>query len=227
MTVNVLTLVFANDLKPHEVPLFRGAVINALENKHVLFHNHTEDNRLRYSYPLIQYKIHRGKACIVCIGPGTDAIGEFFASGHFDVVFGDRHERLQLQYVDPRRCNIQVWQQMFDYRIRRWTPLKSENYQSYQECTSLAEKCVLLESILRGNILSMGRGLGIEFDKEVKCSIKELDEPYLVSIKHVKLMCFNALFGCNVSLPSNIGLGKHASLNCGIITPVHNRKESE
>jgi len=226
MTVNVLTLTFVNDLKPHEVPLFRGAVINALENKDVLFHNHTDDNRLRYSYPLIQYKTQRGKACLVCIGPGTDAIGEFFASGHFDVVLGDRHEHLQLQHIDPRRCNIQVWQQMFDYRIRRWTPLNSENYRSFQECDSLADRCQLLESILRGNILSMGRGLGIEFDREVKCNIKELAEPYLVNVKHVKLMGFNALFGCNVSLPSNIGLGRHASLNCGIVTAVHT-KETE
>lgn len=227
MTVNVLTIVFANELKSHEVSLFRGAVINALENKHIYFHNHTEDNRLRYSYPLIQYKTHHGKACLVCIGPGTDVIGEFFASGRFDVILGDRHERLQLERVDPRRCNIQVWQQMFYYRIHRWTPLNSDNYLNYQACESLAERCILLESILRGNILSMGRGLGIEFDQQVKCNIKELDEPYLVSVKQLKLMCFNALFVSNVSLPSNIGLGKHASLNCGIVTPFHTLRETE
>ena len=97
-------------------------------------------------------------------------------------------------------------------------------YRYYQQCESLAERCTLLESILKGNILSMGKGLGINYDKELKSVITQLDEPYFVTAKGVKLMCFNIGFDCNVSLPANIGLGKHASLNCGIVTPVKDMK---
>ncbi|MBO7610444.1 MAG: hypothetical protein J6S96_09625 [Muribaculaceae bacterium] len=225
MIINVLNITFNNEIKPHEVPMFRGAIINALDEKLVLFHNHNDDNSLRYSYPLIQYKTIRGKATIVCIGEGTQAIGEFFASGNFNVMIGERSEQLILERVAPRRFNVQVWEQVFRYRLRRWIPLNGANYKKYLECESLADKCLLLENILKGNILSMGKGLGINFSKEVKCSITELQDPYQVTIKGIKIMCFNIDFSSNVSLPSNIGLGKHASLNHGIVFPI-NKQDS-
>ncbi len=226
MIINVLTIIFNNELKPYEVPLFRGAVINALNEKDVLFHNH-EGDTFRYNYPLIQYKAIGGKAAMVCVGEGTSAVGEFFASGNFDVTMGDRSETLQLLRAEPRRCNVQVWEQMFRYRLRRWLPLNSENYKKYNDTESLAERCLLLEGILKGNILSMGKGLGIDFDRPVKCSITNVAEPYLITVKDVKLMCFNIEFSCNVSLPAHIGLGKHASLNCGTVSTVRERKEKE
>lgn len=225
MIVNVLTIIFDNELRAHEVPLFRGAVINALNEKNILFHNH-EGDTFRYNYPLIQYKTLRGKAAMVCVGEGTQAVGEFFASGNFNVMIGERNEQLQLERTEPRRCNIQVWEQMFRYRLRRWLPLNGENYKKYVACESLAERCQLLESILCGNILSMGKGLGVDFEKQVKCSITELQDPYQVTIKGVKMMCFNIDFACNVSLPANVGLGKHASLNCGTVTPITSRKNN-
>lgn len=225
MIVNILTIIFDNELRAHEVPLFRGAVINALNEKNILFHNHDGDT-FRYNYPLIQYKTLHGKAAMVCVGEGTQAVGEFFASGNFDVIIGDRNEKLQLLRAEPRRVNVQVWEQMFHYRLRRWLPLNSENYKRYMECDSLAERCVLLENILKGNILSMGKGLGVDFEKQVKCSITELQDPYQVTIKGVKMMCFNIDFACNVSLPANVGLGKHASLNCGTVTPITSRKNN-
>ena len=224
MIINVLTILFDNELLSHEVPLFRGAVIRALNDKNVLFHNHRGDMGFRYSYPLIQYKTLRKKAAIVCAGEGTLAIGEFFASGNFDVMIGERSERLQLSRVEPRRCNVQVWDQMFHYRLRRWLPLNGENYKRYQKCESFAEKCTLLENILKGNILSMGKGLEVMFDKEVKTVITHMEDPYIITVKGIKLMCFNIEFDCNVSLPANIGLGKHASLNCGIVSPVKEKR---
>ena len=220
MIINVLTITFANNLNAYEVPWFRGAIVKALNDKLLLFHNHPDDETFRYRYPLIQYKIIRGKAAIVCVGEGTQAVGEFFASGNFDVMIGERSERLQLDRVEPRRCNIQVWDQMFHYRLRRWLPLNGENYKKYQQTESLAERCTLLEGILKGNILSMGKGTGIEFEKQVECVITHLDDPYVVTAKGIKKMCFNLDFDCNVSLPANIGLGKHASINFGIVAPL-------
>lgn len=226
MIVNVLTITFDNELRPHEVTQFRGAVIQVLDDKQVLFHNHIGDGIFRYRYPLIQYKILGGKAAMVCVGEGTQAVGEFFSSGNFDVIIGERNERLQLTRVEPRRCNVQVWDQMFKYRLRRWLPLNGENFKKYKACLSFAEKCTLLEKILKGNILSMGKGLGISFDKQFDCAITHLEEPYIIKVKSTKMMCFNIEFCCNVSLPANVGLGKHASINYGIVKPNIERKHT-
>lgn len=219
MIINLLTISFINSLQAHEVPLFRGAIIKALNDKQILFHNHLGDEKYRYSYPLIQYKVLGGKAAMVCVGEGTQAIGEFFASGNFDVMIGERSERLQLARVEPRRHNVQVWGQLFHYRLRRWLPLNGENYRKYQATASLADRCALLEGVLKGNILSMGKGVGVDFDSPINCSITSLDEPYVIRVKGIKMLCFNIDFCSNVSLPAHVGLGKHASINCGILYP--------
>lgn len=52
MTIKTLLIKFQNKISASEIPLFRGAVINSLDEKLVLFHNHVND-KLRYAYPLI------------------------------------------------------------------------------------------------------------------------------------------------------------------------------
>ncbi|MDR1517093.1 MAG: hypothetical protein LBS52_03170, partial [Dysgonamonadaceae bacterium] len=69
--LSVLVIIFANQLRHGEISSFRGAVVNLLKDKNILFHNHREEGGLRYSYPLIQYKRIHGKASIVCIAEGT------------------------------------------------------------------------------------------------------------------------------------------------------------
>ena len=54
--VRTLTITYDLDIGFWEMPLFRGAVIRAMgAMADVLFHNHTDSDRLRYAYPLIQY----------------------------------------------------------------------------------------------------------------------------------------------------------------------------
>ena len=38
-------------------------------------------------------------------------------------------------------------------------------------------------------------------------------------------MAFNADFKCNLSIPNNIGIGKNASIGCGIIHQVRKDKD--
>jgi hypothetical protein len=78
-----LIVFFKNDIKPFEIPKFRGAIINSLEENNILFHNHLENSNFRYSYPLIQYKCINKSAAIVCVGNGTEAIGNFFFKRKF------------------------------------------------------------------------------------------------------------------------------------------------
>ena len=216
-TVKTLVIRFGNELYQDEVECFRGAVLHVTEGADVLFHNHLEGDKLRYDYPLIQYKrIHR-KAAIVCVGEGTEAIGEFFASCCFDVRIGERPVTLEVERVQAHQTLVQVWDDMFTYRIRKWLPLNGENYEKYMQTDSLAEKYALLENLLTGNILSMAKGLGIRFEKQVVCRITAIDDPCTVMYKGVKLMSFDAEFKTNVSIPDFVGLGKGVSLGCGTV----------
>ncbi len=215
--LKVLTVRFSNEIKREEVPLFRGAIVNAIEDADLLFHNHEEGGQLRYSYPLIQYKRINQKAAIVCLGEGTDAIGQFFSSCNFDVALGERRMKLEMESVNAHQHLVQLWDDEFAYRIRRWLPLNSDNYAAYCQEESLAARYAMLERLLTANILSFAKGVGVHFEGQVVSRITHLDEPRLQYYKGVKLMSFDAEFKTNVSPPDYIGLGKGVSLGMGVV----------
>lgn len=223
--IKILTLRFSTDIAAWEVPLFRGAVLNAIgTDVDILYHNHTDDDGFRYSYPLIQYKRLGGKAAIVCVEEGVDSIGQFLMAQQPQVVLGDRTTKLEMESVRPQNVLMQTWQSSFDYRLQHWLPLNSENYRRYQELDSLTERIALLENILKGNLLSMCKGLGIYLSEELKVSITRLSDPHLVKVKGVRVMSFDVDFRSNLSLPDGIGIGKNASLGYGTITNKSNKK---
>lgn len=222
--IRTLTLLFDNEIARHEIPLFRGAVIASMRgDANVLFHNHRIEEGYRYSYPLIQYKRIHGKAAIVCLNEGADIIGQFLSEGVRELNLGDRQVTMSPAMLRPERVIMQTWQDEFHYSLRRWLPLNSENYRRYQSCDGLAERIALLEGILRGNILSMAKGLGITVEHEITVTITSLSEPRLLRNKGIKLMAFDLEFRSNFSLPNFAGLGKNASIGFGVVT----RKQRE
>lgn len=216
--VRTLTVITDAEIRQNEIPLFRGAVIQSLgEHPNVYFHNHLDDSKFRYSYPLIQYKRLEKKAAIVCVEEGVDIIGQFLTEVDGTLTIGERQITCNTRRIQPARILVQTWQEMFSYHISRWLPFNSKNYQSYKAIEGVVEKATFLENILKGNLLSMLKGLNIHLEKELILKITEISDPYLMVNKGVKMMAFNTDFKCNLSIPNNIGIGKNASIGCGIV----------
>lgn len=216
--IRTLTVLTDIDIHQNEIPLFRGAVINSLgEKANLLFHNHADDNKLRYSYPLIQYKSLGKKAAIVCVEEGADLIGQFLSGASDKLRIGERETEWSTRRMQPARLLIQTWEECFKYHISRWLPLNPKNYQLYQSAEGLVEKIALLENILKGNLLSMLKGLNIHLEQEIIVKITELSEPYILYNKGVGMTAFNADFNCNLTIPNNVGIGKNASIGYGIV----------
>lgn len=208
-----------NSIRQCEVPLFRGAILNAVKDSetNTLFHNHTEGDGFRYAYPLIQYKRIGGCAAIVCFGEGTEAIGEFFAACNFHLRIGDREEDFEIDSVKANQTLIQTWDSEFRYTLRKWLPLSSDNYKEYLSLDGIVAKLQFLQRILTGNILSLCKGLDIFLEKEVTCEITDMEEPRLTTYKGVKMMSFDIAFKSNTTLPDYAGLGKGVSLGFGMV----------
>ena len=214
--IPILNIIFKNELKQHEIPAFRGTIISKVPAEVTLFHNHI-DAGFRYRYPLIQYKRIGGKAAIVCIGEGTDAIGNFFANADFDLQIGTRTEHYEVEKVDAQRVIIQPWQTEFRYTLRKWLPLNQENYAQYQTLEGVAAKALFLQKILVGNILSMCTGLGIHLEEKISCEVTSLSDMRIYKYKGVRMAGFDIEFKTNISLPDYIGLGKGVSLGFGMV----------
>lgn len=216
--IRTLTIQTDADIHQKEVPLLRGAVLNSLgEKANLLFHNHLNDDKFRYSYPLIQYKRLGGKAAIVCVEEGVDMIGQFLTETSDTLKIGDREIEWSTRRMQPARLLIQTWEDTFKYHISRWLPLNSKNYQLYQNTEGLVEKIALLENILKGNLLSMLKGLDIHLDQELLVKITQVSEPYILYNKGIGMTAFNADFNCNLTIPNNVGVGKNASIGYGIV----------
>ncbi len=214
--IRTLIIKFSNEISHKEITLFRGAVINAMENADILFHNHT-DNGLRYKYPLIQYKRIHGQAAIVCIGEGTDVIGEFFNSQNYDISLGRKEITLGLDTIKNENTVLEVGDAYKTYIIRKWLPFNQDNYKKYDKTESIVEQYSMLERLLTANILSFAKGVDIHIEDNIVVKITKISESKTYIYKGVKMRGFDLEFKSNISLPDFIGLGKGVSHGYGII----------
>lgn len=216
--IKTLTILFDTEINQKEIPLLRGAVLKKLgDNANILFHNHLPNNTFRYSYPLIQYKRIFGKAAIVCIEDGVNLIGQFLSSLDGPLMIGKREIELNTNRIQPARLLVQTWDNSFSYQINRWLPLNSKNFLLYQALTGDVERIAFLENILKANLLSMLKGLDIYLEQEIVVNISQVSEPFYVYNKGVKMIAFTADFTSNLSIPNNLGIGKNASIGCGVV----------
>jgi hypothetical protein len=82
---------------------------------------------------------------------------------------------------------------------------------------SLSDKVALLEAILKGNLLSMAKGIGWTVDKPVEVVIASIERKQTYKYKGIALDGFEIIFQSNIYLPDYIGIGKGASHGFGII----------
>lgn len=215
--IRTITLKFTNRLQNDEIKWFRGAIIHSLNKNNILFHNHINEN-YRYSYPLIQYKQINHCAAILCIEEGVEAIGDFFSHYNNHIKIGEQNIHLEIDYLHPAIFTIQITTHITYYRLKRWLPFNHNNFLIYQTLDDDKQKIHFLQKILIGNILSCLKGLNIYPEEKISCHINEITRIYTIPNKNIKLLAFDILFSCNISLPQYIGLGKNASINCGILT---------
>lgn len=224
--IKTLTIYFNTEITYSEIPLFRGAVLQALDhNAPLLFHNHTGADTFRFSYPLIQYKRLHGKAALTCIEEGVDEVGQLMMNTSGRMNIGQREVECSVEKVQPARILVQTWNHSSCYKLHRWLPLNTKNYHLYQSMDNDNERMALLEQILKGNLLSMLKGLDIRIETELTVKITNLSEPYIIHNKGVAMMAFNADFSSNLSIPNNLGIGKNASIGYGVVHQIKNKNE--
>ncbi|MCH8069074.1 MAG: hypothetical protein IID16_07415 [Candidatus Marinimicrobia bacterium] len=96
-TINIdrLILNFQNlRMKTFDIPKFRGYLASEYKN-YTLIHNHLENGRLRYAYPLIQFKVIDSQPTIVGIGEGIEILKNVFLDiGELDIINSAKDSRM-------------------------------------------------------------------------------------------------------------------------------------
>lgn len=210
-------LIFNTPISPHEIPLLRGVAIKATKGETLLCHNH-EGERLRYAYPLVQYKRVKGRAAMVFVGDETAVTEDYFRNHVLEVDLGSRRARLELLHAETDVTEVGVEENSLAYSLRQYLPFNQKNYEEYQRSDSLAERIAILERCLTGNILSFAKGVEVHLDKRVEVRLNDISRPSVYRYKGVKMVGFDMELKTNVSLPEYIGLGKGTSLGFGTVS---------
>jgi hypothetical protein len=217
-TIRQLRVVFQNQIKPHEINLMRGAIGNLMRQGSDLFHNHTHEG-LRYAYPMIQYKIIGGKAAIVCLNEGVDAIYDLLSIGALQFRLGTRVEEFKVAQFTQEDFQLRILERPQSYDLNSWFSLNETNYRKFIQCERAEDQVRLLESILTSNQLEFFKGMGWRVPQRIQTQIVEIQDQYPLKHKGVGLLAFNLTFSTNVLLPSFIGLGKASSSGHGVLRP--------
>lgn len=217
--VTTLVARYDTDIAEREIPYLRGAVIQAAGRDNVLLHNHV-DEQLRYSYPMVQYKRIDGRAAIVCIDMGLEAIRDIIALNLPQVRLGRRITALPAPALELEETEVALTDEMHTYRATRYFAFNQDNHRRYNATDSIVERYRLVEQCIVGNILSFAKGIGVFFDGTVTAQLVAVSHTELYDFKDIKLRGFDLIFKTNVRMPSYIGLGKHASLGAGTIIQI-------
>jgi len=219
--LRVMTIKYTTEIGCHEIPLFRGAVIAAMRDERdmpYIYHNHMDEDKFRYAYPLIQYKRIGGKAAIVFINEACDTLRGCLLRDAPKMKLGTRSITPKVEKMDTQEVELTVRDTKTTYRILSWFPLNSGNYDAYMRLDSHDDKVDFLQNILKANILSMAKGLDITMERCVEATITDMKCPRKEKMKKVEMLTFDLTFSTNVCLPDYIGLGKAVSKGHGIIT---------
>ena len=215
--IKIFDVVFTNEIEGYEIEAFRGAIAKLVGFENTFFHNHISDTKVAYSYPLIQYKTNKRQAGFSFIAQGVEEAKSFFTSKNWEISISGRKMKLEIDTMHLRNAYLDVANEISKYKIQKWMPLNQENFKKYIGLKSPLEKVEMLESILKGNILSMGKSLDWKIKNQIKMSIQEVFDEKKIVFKKNSVITLDLMFESNAILPSNIGLGKGVSHGFGII----------
>lgn len=219
MTIPVIQVQFPNNpMKAFDIPKFRGNIA-AQFPKYQLIHNHLENGKLRYGYPLIQFKTIGNIPTIIGIGGGIEILKEVFLDVDHINIEGDR-KKIWEKSILIRDERIGEADEFINYRfISPWMALKEGNYETYRTLDS-ADKQPFLRHLLRENLKSLSKGGGYWIPEVDKIKVEGFFKKVERNFKNNRMICFTGEFMVNFHIPNCLGIGKQVARGFGTLERV-------
>lgn len=220
INIPITTVYFDGQMAEREIPSFRGAIM-AVSGNHPLFHNHTAEAKDIFRYPRVQYKLIDGHPAVIGVEEGSDAVRQLFLPGATHILkIGRSYRSFTVSDVQNVSFPLDVLGgEKTRYRLHSWLPFNSENYEAYQQISSLAERVAKLDAILTGNILSFYKAFNVFIEGHLTAHVIDL-ESRNATFKGVRMIAFEALIESNFALPEHCGIGKGVSHGFGVVNRI-------
>ncbi len=217
-TLPLTTITFPEIQLPQRAAAqLRGYFGNVFREHSPLLHNHYDDGRMRYGYPLVQYKVIDGTPMLVGLQEGAKLLAElFFQMKSLDIA-GRKYSVMERD-ISFQNTPVGLGDGLTDYRFASmWMPLNQQNYAEYLQ-KSADERRAMLGRILTGNMLSFFKGVGLFLPEGIRvmATVRPQDEKR-TGFKDNLMTAITGEFTTNAILPDWIGLGKSVSRGYGVI----------
>lgn len=198
----------------------RGYFGNLFKEQSPLLHNHWENGKVRYRYPLVQYKVINKVPILVGIEEGAGLLTKLFININEIEIEGKTYP-VYSKNIEVKLNTTGFSDSLIEYRFETlWMALNQTNFQKYHPLNNSDKKQKMLNSILVGDILSFFRNMNLELQgTERLMAIVKLTEKS-TNFKGKKMLAFSGGFIINCLLPDLIGIGKSASRGFGAIRRV-------
>ena len=210
-------------ISSNDAEKIRGYIGRKFIDDSFLHHHNTENNKLIYRYPVVQYKVIDGNPLLIGIKGGVDSLWKVFdnmSELNLDDITHEIFDKKSLL----KQVHVGISDKQISYSfLTPWLALNEKNYEKYQRLGTWAKKKELLVKILIGNIISMSKSLGYTVPEPIKANIGNLKE-VPTSLKATPMLGFLGTFSVNFEIPDYWGIGKSVSRGFGTIVKVGSGK---
>lgn len=180
-----------------------------------LLHNHFEDGSLRYSYPLVQYKVIDSMPMLTGFGEGSRLLIELFLKIKELDIEGKKYV-INSKNIENRIYSLNDHSKLYEYEFKTlWMALNQKNYEKYQSIKQKEEKEDFLNRQMQNNILSFFKGLGYRTEERIMVKGRFIEKK--TKFKNRRMLAFGGKFVVNALLPDYAGIGKSTSRGFGTI----------
>jgi len=205
-------------LHPHYGHKLRGYFGNLFKDKSPLLHNHFESGKLRYSYPLVQYKIIDSVPYLIGLAEGAELLIELFLKINL-LYLDDKKFIIYSKNITNKLVEISLTESLIEYKFQTlYMGLNQTNFNTYINLLPGTERSNYMSKILIGNILSFYKG--INYTAEDRIYVKPKLSEKTSAFKNRKMTVFAGTFITNAILPNHIGIGKSVSRGYGTISNI-------
>lgn len=218
--VKIIQVQFPNNpLNAFDIPKLRGSIARRFP-KYRLIHNHLENGRLRYGYPLIQFKVISRIPSIIGLSEGIDILKKVFMDIESVDVAG-RRKRLWEKSIKMREDEFGQSQDFYRYRfLSSWMALKESNYETYRQLDA-AEQQVFLRHLLRENLKTVSKGFQYRIPEIDSVRVEGFFRKRERNFKNNRMLCFEGDFMMNFRIPDYLGVGKQVARGFGTLARIN------
>jgi hypothetical protein len=179
-----------------------------------LLHNHFEDGRLRYAYPLVQYKVVDNVPALVGFADGADLLTQLFLKIK-EIRIGTEVIPVLSKNISQKNLELTVNKGLYNYTFKTlWMGLNQKNFKFYLNLEENEQK-KFLDKTVQNNILSFYKGVGFRISERILANGNYMEKQTL--FKDKKMIAFSGRFSSNALLPGYTGIGKAVSRGFGTI----------